>query len=453
MKTLSLVITLTIVLSAGLAWATTYTTPTLDGIIGTDWDPDEQFETMTFDNADYTLWITWDGLIKQEPGVYIGMDRVLDPDNRFLGDAGPDTLTGYLGDISLFVAIDTDQIPGSGATSDGYGRVTFSGAHLPEHVFYYAGGVGWYEWGTWDQLNGLWNWNGWTDQHTYYGWNNDVNIDDEVLIPWSWIGNPQGIAVRVWITNEGSGPVLAAWPHENPVGDLPDLPWSYEFYAGHYYDAAGISMQVQPAFGIIPNITDHSVPVTLSSFTATGRKDAIEISWTSQTEVNALAYHLYRGNGEHGQFAEIARLDAAGNSETPQSYHYVDTDVVSSRTYYYQLADEDYEGNLRYHGTVFASAGSSVPGAYALMPNYPNPFNPSTTIGYQTPRDGQVTLTVYNVLGQEIRTLVDAHQAAGSYTVMWDSKDAGGRDLTSGIYFYTLKAGDYTETRKMVLMR
>jgi len=439
------------ILSAGTVLATTFTTPTLDGIIGTDWDPDEQFVTMTFGDAEYTLWITWDGLLKQEPGVYIGLDRVVDADNRFLGDNAEN--------ISLFVAIDTDQNPGSnpgsGATADGYSRVTFYGAHLPEYFFAYAGGVGWYEWAIWDQVGGAYNWQGWTDQHTYYGWDNDENIDDEILIPWSWIGNPQCIAIRVWITNEGPGPqtVLAAWPYENPVGDNPVLPWAYEFYRGHFYTAAGISYAPQPAPDIIPNITEHSVPVTLSSFTATGRRGAIEVNWTSQTEVNALAYHLYRSASEDGQFAEITRLDAAGNSETACSYHWVDRDVTVGQTYYYQLADEDYEGNLRYHGTVFASAGSSVPDAYALTPNYPNPFNPSTAIGYAIPQDGRVTLTVYNVLGQEIRTLVDDHQAAGTYTVMWDSKDASGKDLTSGIYFYTLRAEKYTRTRKMVLMR
>jgi hypothetical protein len=237
------------------------------------------------------------------------------------------------------------------------------------------------------------------------------------------------------------------------VGVFPDLPWSYEFYAGHYYDALGPSFMPQPAMEIIPNATDHSVPVTLSSFSATGRAGAIEISWTSQTEVNALAYHLLRSEAADGQFEEIARIDARGNSETALDYRYLDSDVLAGQTYYYQLADEDYEGNMKYHGMVFASAGTSVPGAYSLLPNYPNPFNPSTVIGYEIPQAGQVSLTIYNVLGQEMRILVDKQHEAGTYNIMWDSKDSDGQYLKSGVYFYTLKAGDFTDTRKMVLMR
>lgn len=432
-----------LVLFAGMSWATTYTTPTIDGIIGADWDPDEQFETLSFEGADYTLWITWD----YDVGLYIGLDRNDDPENKYLGDDGSK-------DISLYVAIDTDQIPGSGG-QDSHGQVTFSGSHLPEYLYHFEGGGGWYQWAWWDGFN--WNWPGWRDDGTYYGWSGDVYLDDELTILWNDIGNPTGIAIKVWITHEYydpyPSPVLAAWPAENPVGLMPDLPWSYEFYPGHYYTATGVSFDPQPAIDIIPNITEHSVPVALSSFTATGREGAIEVSWTSQTEVNALAYHLLRGEQADGQFTEIARLDAAGNSETSRDYRFVDSDVIDGRTYYYKLADEDYEGNMTYHGPVFASAGICVPGAYSLLPNYPNPFNPSTAISYEMPVAGQLTLTIYNVLGQELRTLVDAYQEAGTYTVMWDSKDNAGHYLNSGVYFYTMKAGDFTHSRKMVLMR
>jgi hypothetical protein len=447
-KLLALFIVPAIVFCASLGWALTWTTPTIDGVItgdSTDWDPDEQFETMTFDAADYTLWITWD----ESTGVYIGIDRADDPDNKFLGDNAED--------ISAFVAIDTDQIPGSGAPYDVYSTVSFDGGHMPEYIYSFAGGAGWYEWAWWDQLNSQFQYNGWRDDGTYYGWSGDVYIDDELTILWNDIGNPAGIGVMVWITYETADPwppvVTAAWPGENPVGLGPVLIWAYEFYAGHYYFAPGVPAYcAQPACGIVPNITDHSVPVTLSSFTATGREGAIEVRWTSQTEVNALAYHLLRSEKADGQFAEVARLDAFGNSETARDYRYLDEDVVAGRTYYYQLADEDYEGNMKYHGPVFASVGAR-PMAYSLSPNYPNPFNPSTAIGYEIPEAGRVTLTIYNVLGQEVRSLVDVHQEAGSHTVMWDSKDNGDHYLNSGVYFYTLKAGDFAQTRKMVLMR
>jgi hypothetical protein len=447
MKKLAFVIVPALVLFAGLGWATTYTTPVIDGIItiAPDWDADEQFATEIFDGAGYTLFITWD----YDVGLYVGIDRdESNPSNKFLGDGGDD--------ISLFVAVDTDQLPGSGAPYDVYSTVSFGGSHMPEYIYSFAGGAGWYEWAWWDQVNGVFDYRGWRDDGTFYGWSGG-SMDDEVTILWSDIGYPTGIGVIVWITYEFADPwppaVVAAWPEENPVGVGPLLKWAYEFYPGHYYTAAGVSFAPQPAIDIIPNFTDHSIPVTLSSFTAVSRGGAIEVSWTSQTEVNALAYQLLRSGEAEGQYAEVYRCDAAGNSESPRDYRYLDSDVEMDRTYYYQLVDVDNQGSKTYHGPVFAAAGASVPGAYGLLPNYPNPFNPSTAIGYEIPEAGNVTLTIYNVLGQELRTLVNAHQEAGTYTVMWDSKDAAGHSLNSGVYFYTLKAGDFSQTRKMVLMR
>jgi hypothetical protein len=95
----------------------------------------------------------------------------------------------------------------------------------------------------------------------------------------------------------------------------------------------------------------------------------------------------------------------------------------------------------------------SLPTVYALFQNYPNPFNPETDIQYQIPEDSWVELIVYNVLGQEICTLVDGHREAGKYTVRWFGTDNAGKALSSGIYFYRLKAGNYTDVRKMVLMK
>ncbi len=89
---------------------------------------------------------------------------------------------------------------------------------------------------------------------------------------------------------------------------------------------------------------------------------------------------------------------------------------------------------------------------YQLQQNYPNPFNPATTINYQLPATGKIEL-VNNSLGQQIRTLVNAKQAAGAHQVQWDGRDESGAHVPSGIYFYQLKAGnDFTETKKMLLL-
>ena len=101
----------------------------------------------------------------------------------------------------------------------------------------------------------------------------------------------------------------------------------------------------------------------------------------------------------------------------------------------------------------WADPSAAVPTTYALYQNYPNPFNPETDIRYQIPKGGHVRLTVYNVLGQTISAVVDGYRDAGSYTVRWSGTDQSGRSLGSGIYFYRLQAGDFSETRKMVLMK
>lgn len=93
-----------------------------------------------------------------------------------------------------------------------------------------------------------------------------------------------------------------------------------------------------------------------------------------------------------------------------------------------------------------------VPTTYVLEQNYPNPFNPSTVIRYAVPRDGHVLLTVYDITGRQVAALVDEHRTAGVYEVRFDAA-AGSKALSSGVYFYRVRAGDFTETRKMVLLR
>jgi len=90
---------------------------------------------------------------------------------------------------------------------------------------------------------------------------------------------------------------------------------------------------------------------------------------------------------------------------------------------------------------------------YALLQNYPNPFNPSTVITFAIPRQEQVQLTVYNAIGQRIRTLINSQRPAGSHTVVWDGKDNLGREVASGAYFYELVAGTFSKSARMLLVR
>ena len=97
-----------------------------------------------------------------------------------------------------------------------------------------------------------------------------------------------------------------------------------------------------------------------------------------------------------------------------------------------------------------------LPKAFALAQNYPNPFNPSTTISYAIPEGSSqvgVKLNVFNIRGQLVRTLIDQTQGPGTYNVNWDGSDDRGRQISSGVYFYRIQAGDYVSTRKMVVLK
>ena len=96
---------------------------------------------------------------------------------------------------------------------------------------------------------------------------------------------------------------------------------------------------------------------------------------------------------------------------------------------------------------------ASGPASFELAAAYPNPFNPSTTIGYALPQAADVRLDIYNVMGQRVRTLVAAHQPAGYYAVEWKATDDNGHTLSSGVYFYRLQAGAFGATKRMLLMR
>jgi len=95
----------------------------------------------------------------------------------------------------------------------------------------------------------------------------------------------------------------------------------------------------------------------------------------------------------------------------------------------------------------------AVPTEYRLEQNYPNPFNPETVIRFQLPIAGHVAIKIFNILGREIRTLANANYEAGYHRVHWDGKDKNGKPVASGVYFYQLQAGSFSQVRKMSLLR
>ncbi len=103
--------------------------------------------------------------------------------------------------------------------------------------------------------------------------------------------------------------------------------------------------------------------------------------------------------------------------------------------------------------TVVLSEESELPRAHALHQNYPNPFNPQTVIHYDLPVGDHVDVSIFNLMGQKVATLVDDHRSAGSYSLVWDGKDDNQKNLASGVYFYRMETDGFVQTRKMILTR
>jgi hypothetical protein len=104
--------------------------------------------------------------------------------------------------------------------------------------------------------------------------------------------------------------------------------------------------------------------------------------------------------------------------------------------------------------TGIGDPGGSMPSAFALLQNVPNPFNPTTTIGFEVPTGGaRVTIRIYDVAGRLVRTVVNEYRAAGRHRVPWDGRNQHGARVATGVYFYRMEAGSFAQTRKMLLLK
>lgn len=195
--------------------------------------------------------------------------------------------------------------------------------------------------------------------------------------------------------------------------------------------------------------------VELAFFNAQTNNSSVILDWQTGSELNNAGFNVYRSTSLEGEYTKLNSelIPANANPFEGASYSYTDKEVVSGLTYYYKLEDLSIGGISTFHGPVSAKVSVSVPSNFALAQNYPNPFNASTMISYDLKTDAKVSLKVYNILGQKITTLVDKYQPAGSYTVTWNGKDSKGNDLSTGVYFYILKAGDFSANKKMTYVK
>jgi len=216
------------------------------------------------------------------------------------------------------------------------------------------------------------------------------------------------------------------------------------------------------------NILDETLPVELSSFTATlTAEQYVQVAWVAQSETSHLGYNILRG--EVNLATEAIRINPiligtqdGTASGTQVSYAYTDTEVHSNATYYYWLESLDLGGTSTLHGPISILVASQPgdpaipplpPTLTQLLPVYPNPFNPSTNIRYSLKEPATVRIEIYNLKGQLMRSYENVYDSPGFYQISWDGKDSKGGSVSSGVYLYRMTAGRYSSHRKMVLAK
>ena len=270
---------------------------------------------------------------------------------------------------------------------------------------------------------------------------------------YDWYADPapaHGLA----ITYDGGVTSTSLW-EETPVGGntgpeeivVPFVPTSSSFQLIIYNNGDSFNMDDTYYDDVV--VTDlEIVPVEISLFTAKTNGAILTLFWQTATETNNSGFEIERSqmskvNGQT-DWKRIGFVEGKGTTTEIQRYSF--TDKPEPGKYKYRLKQIDFDGTFAYSSQIEAEV--KAPNVFSLEQNYPNPFNPNTLISYQIPVNSNVSLKVYDVLGNEILTLLNEEQLAGKYEVEFNATI-----LPSGIYFYQLQAGNFVESKKMVLMK
>jgi photosystem II stability/assembly factor-like uncharacterized protein len=195
---------------------------------------------------------------------------------------------------------------------------------------------------------------------------------------------------------------------------------------------------------------DNPTPVELTSFNATVYKNNVTLNWQTATETNNKGFEIERKmsvvRNQESEWTRIGFVQGHGTSTQQNNYSFVEKNLEAG-SYSYKLVQIDLDGT-RHESKAVNVEVNSFPTKYALLQNYPNPFNPTTTIEYSIPQNGNVTLKIYNELGEEVRTLENGYKETGSYTVNFNAAN-----LSSGIYYYKLSSGNFSTVKKMIFLK
>ena len=211
----------------------------------------------------------------------------------------------------------------------------------------------------------------------------------------------------------------------------------------------------QYGWGIINTfaaINDIPLPIQLSYFRGRIASQCVELRWGTVSETHNYGFDLQRSQ-DRITISTIPNSFIPGHGTTNEPHDYVFTDcTVQPGVWSYRLRQFDLDGTVTYSEWIEVEVPTSVseekPAVFALYQNYPNPFNPTTHFAFRIPNIGLVTLKVFDVLGREVATVINKKMQPGSYEIEFSATNISG-----GIYFYRLKSGPFTQTRKLVLAK
>ncbi len=224
------------------------------------------------------------------------------------------------------------------------------------------------------------------------------------------------------------------------------------YFAPYPPDVDSTLFPSQVAIALLDTVINHYtvefggflLPVELTSFSSATDRDKVSLHWTTSHESNNSGFEIERSS-VIGEWIRAGAVAGSGNSNDVRNYSF--SEKLNTGKYKYRLKQIDYNGNLQYFN-LENEVEVGVPDKFSLSQNYPNPFNPATKIDYELPFDANVSLVIYDISGKEIAVLVNENKQAGYYTT-----DFNASNLSSGIYVYMIKAGNFKMTKKMAVVK
>ncbi|MBK7253501.1 MAG: CHRD domain-containing protein [Ignavibacteria bacterium] len=192
-------------------------------------------------------------------------------------------------------------------------------------------------------------------------------------------------------------------------------------------------------------LPDAPLPVELASFVSAVNGNEVTLNWTTLKEINNTGFDIERKLSVTSDWTKAGFVEGHGTITGSNEYSF--TETVSSGKYNYRLKQIDVNGNFEYFN-LSNEVVVGIPESYSLSQNYPNPFNPSTKINYSIKEEGNVNITLYNIYGKEVAVILNENRTAGFYNLQFNSSG-----LSSGVYFYKIISGNFTDTKRMTLVK